>query len=123
MDALAALSARIEDVCDQPFAVLDFDNTCIVNDIGEATLAFMCRKHLLRCGELLPSGAQPCSPAYHEQVFRHYHQLLDRGDIRRPRSCAPGYWPASDATRRQPPFRRRSMRKEPSRARPSSTAF
>jgi phosphoserine phosphatase len=86
MDALAALeaaiSARIEDVCDQPFAVLDFDNTCIVNDVGEATLAFMCRNNLLRCGELLPSGAQPCSPTYHEQIFRHYHQLLDRGDIR-----------------------------------------
>ena len=86
MDALAALeaviSARIDGVRDQPFAVPDFDNTCIVNDVGEATLAFMCRNHLLRCGELLPSGAQPCSPAYHEQVFRHYHQLLDRGDIR-----------------------------------------
>src|ERR1019366_2688721 len=32
--------------------------------------------------KLLPSGAQPCDPAYHEQVFRHYHQLLNGGDIR-----------------------------------------
>src|ERR1700692_3405228 len=86
MDALtaleAAIRARIEGAADRPFAVLDFDNTCIVNDVGEATLAFMCRNNLLRCGELLPTGAQPCSPAYHEQVFRHYYQLLARGDIR-----------------------------------------
>jgi phosphoserine phosphatase len=65
-----------------PFAVLDFDNTCIVNDIGEATLAYMCANQLLRCGDLLPSGGQPCNPAYHEQVFRHYYQLLSSGDIR-----------------------------------------
>ncbi len=77
----AAISARIVGARDRPFAVLDFDNTCIVNDVGEAVLAFMCRNHLLRCGELL-SGAQPCDAAYHEQVFRQYHQLLDRGDIR-----------------------------------------
>jgi phosphoserine phosphatase len=65
-----------------PFAVLDFDNTCIVNDIGEATLAYMCRNRLLRCGDLLPSGGQACNPAYHEQLFRHYYQLLNSGDIR-----------------------------------------
>ena len=59
----AAIKARIRDARDQPFAVLDFDNTCIVNDVGEATLAFICRNHLLRCGELLPSGAQRCDPA------------------------------------------------------------
>jgi phosphoserine phosphatase len=86
MDALtaleAAISARIDGARAQPFAVLDFDNTCIVNDVGEATLAFLCRNYLLRCGELLPSGAQPCDPAYHEQVFRHYHRLLNGGDIR-----------------------------------------
>ena len=86
MDALTALEAAIRERIDvaraQPFAVLDFDNTCVVNDVGEATLAFLCRNHLLRCGELLPSGAQPCDPAYHERVFRHYHRLLNGGDIR-----------------------------------------
>jgi phosphoserine phosphatase len=86
MDALtaleAAISARIEGSRDRHFAVLDFDNTCIVNDVGEAALAFMCRNNLLRYGALLRSGSQPCNPAYHEQVFRHYHQLLNRGDIR-----------------------------------------
>ena len=29
-----------------------------------------------------PSGAQACDPPYHERVFRHYHELLDGGDIR-----------------------------------------
>src|ERR1700688_4343182 len=65
----AAIGARLDGARDQPFAVLDFDNTCIVNDIGEATLAFMCRNHLLRCGDLLPSGPRPCDPAYHEGAF------------------------------------------------------
>jgi phosphoserine phosphatase len=86
MDASAALeaaiSARIDGAPDRPFAVLDFDNTCIVNDVGEATLAFMCRNYLLRYGGLLPSGAQACDPPYHERVFRHYHELLNSGDIR-----------------------------------------
>jgi len=78
----AAISARIGGASQRPYAVLDFDNTCIVNDVGEATLAFMCRNHLLRHGELLPSGAQACDPPYHERVFRHYYELLDGGDIR-----------------------------------------
>jgi phosphoserine phosphatase len=78
----AAIRARIHDAPEPPFAVLDFDNTCIVNDVGEATLAYICRNHLLRCGELMPSGARRCDPAYHEQVFRRYYQLLDGGDIR-----------------------------------------
>jgi phosphoserine phosphatase len=78
----AAIKARLAGAPERPFAVLDFDNTCIVNDVGEATLAFMCRHHLLRYGELLPGGAQPCDPPYHERVFRHYYQLLDGGEIR-----------------------------------------
>ena len=86
MNALTALEAaigsRIDGAHEQPFAALDFDNTCIVNDIGEATLAFMCRNQLLRYGDLLPSGGQSCNPTYHEQVFRRYYQLLNRGDIR-----------------------------------------
>jgi phosphoserine phosphatase len=78
----AAIGARLAGTPERPFAVLDFDNTCIVNDIGEATLAFICRHHLLRYGELLPCGAQPCDPPYHERVFRHYYALLNGGDIR-----------------------------------------
>ncbi len=78
----AAIRARLRAAREPPFAVLDFDNTCIVNDVGEATLAFICRNHLLRCGELMRCGARRCDAAYHEQVFRRYHQLLDGGDIR-----------------------------------------
>src|ERR1700712_5325230 len=81
-DLEAAIRARIDGAPVQPFAVLDFDNTCIVNDVGEATLAFMCRNQLLRHGGLLPAGAQDCDPSYHERVFRHYHELLGGGDIR-----------------------------------------
>jgi phosphoserine phosphatase len=85
MEALTALETAIKQRIDGApgrFAVLDFDNTCIVNDVGEASLAFVCRNHLLRHGALLPSGAQSCDAAYHEQVFKHYHQLLHAGDIR-----------------------------------------
>jgi phosphoserine phosphatase len=86
MDASTALEAAISQSIDgapeRPYAVLDFDNTCIVNDIGEATLAFICRNHLLQCGELLPCGTQACDPPYHERVFRHYYELLHGGDIR-----------------------------------------
>ena len=78
----AAISKRLEETRDAPFAVLDFDNTCIVNDVGEATLAFLCGNNLLRCSDLLPSGGEPGDRAYHDEVFRHYHQLLNAGDIR-----------------------------------------
>jgi phosphoserine phosphatase len=78
----AAISERLEETREAPFAVLDFDNTCIVNDVGEATLAFMCGNNLLRCSDLLPSGGEHGDPAYHGRVFRHYHQLLNGGDIR-----------------------------------------
>jgi phosphoserine phosphatase len=78
----AAISKRLEGPGETLFAVLDFDNTCIVNDVGEATLAFMCGNNLLRCSDLLPSGGKPGDPTYHAQVFRHYRQLLNGGDIR-----------------------------------------
>jgi phosphoserine phosphatase len=78
----AAIGARLAGAHAESFAVLDFDNTCLVNDIGEATLAFMCRNQLLRCGDLLPTRGQACDPAYHAQVFRHYYQVLNSGDIR-----------------------------------------
>lgn len=86
MDGLPALETAIDERIAQSranaFAVLDFDNTCIVNDVGEAALAFVCRNHLLRYGGLLPSGPHDCTPAYHAQVFRHYHRILEQGDIR-----------------------------------------
>jgi phosphoserine phosphatase len=78
----AAISKRLAAAREAQFAVLDFDNTCIVNDVGEATLAFMCGNNLLRCSDLLSPGGGPGDPAYHGQVFRRYHQLLNSGDIR-----------------------------------------
>jgi phosphoserine phosphatase len=76
-----AISARVDGSQGRQFATLDFDNTCIVNDVAEATLAHMCGNCLLRCGDLLPRGRRLCDKAYHEQVFRHYYDLLNRGDI------------------------------------------
>ena len=60
-----------------PFAVFDFDNTCIVNDIAEATLAHLCRNKLLRDKTLLPGGGGD----YHERIFHRYYALLDKGEI------------------------------------------
>ena len=86
MDALPALETAIRQrLCaegEADFAVVDFDNTCIVNDIGEATLAFMCANSLLRYGGLLSGQVEPCSADYHARVFRHYHRILAQGDIR-----------------------------------------
>lgn len=86
MNQLAALrtavTSRIARSAHEPFAVLDFDNTCIVNDIAEATLAHLCRSHLLRCDDLVSPAAHHGKSAYHRQVFRRYHELMRRGDIK-----------------------------------------
>jgi phosphoserine phosphatase len=85
MGALASLKLAIRDRLDNrggpAFAVLDFDNTCIVNDVAEATLAYICRNQLLRRDDLLPSRTRHCDPSYHQQVFRRYYELLHRGEI------------------------------------------
>jgi phosphoserine phosphatase len=79
------------------FAVFDFDNTCIDNDIAEATLAFMCRQHLLRNNHLVPSAKSDVA-TYHENVFHHYHDLSAKKDFRSAyRLCAKifaGFTPA-----------------------------
>lgn len=84
MTALAALQTalrqRIGAAGERPFAVLDFDNTCIVNDIAEAVLAHMCRNDLLRYRGLLARDTPP--DEYPQRVFRHYYALLAQGDIR-----------------------------------------
>lgn len=59
------------------FAVFDFDNTCIKNDIGEATLNYFCRNKLLKDKHLL--GKEYDEKKYHEEVFKHYYGLLDAG--------------------------------------------
>ena len=52
------------------FAVFDFDNTCTVNDIGDATLAFMTRNNLFRNKNSLLSE------------FENYHKLYNAGQIK-----------------------------------------
>jgi phosphoserine phosphatase len=77
----AAIRNQIERAGGSPFAVLDFDNTCIVNDIAEATLAYICRHELLKRADLLTPEARQCDAAYHRDVFRRYYELLRRGDL------------------------------------------
>jgi phosphoserine phosphatase len=102
MDAFASLQAAIREQIDcspgEPFGVLDFDNTCIINDVAEITLAYMCRHRLLKCDDLLPLETPRSNGEYHQQVFRLYHALLGRGDIKSAsRLCArifTGFGPA-----------------------------
>ncbi len=64
------------------FAVFDFDNTCIVNDITEATLAYMARDSLLRDKSLLGTGFENASDkTYSGAVFNHYFELIDNNNI------------------------------------------
>jgi phosphoserine phosphatase len=86
MDAFALLQAAIREQIEcspsPPFAVLDFDNTCITNDVAEITLAYLCRNCTLKCRDLLPAFAHDSNEQYHQRVFHHYHGLLGRGDIK-----------------------------------------
>ncbi len=65
------------------FAVFDFDNTCIYNDIAEATLAYFCEHSLLRNNHLISheGGADKVGKEYHKAVFEKYYGFLDRGHI------------------------------------------
>jgi HAD superfamily phosphoserine phosphatase-like hydrolase len=60
------------------FAVFDFDNTCITNDISEATLAFMTKNNLFRDHSLLPGLKSLPSREFSKKIFKHYHSLLDQ---------------------------------------------
>lgn len=55
------------------FAVIDFDNTCIANDVGEVMLAYLCRNQLLKDKTLL---GESNNNEYHKNVFLRYHKLL-----------------------------------------------
>src|SRR3989344_2088617 len=68
---------------EKPFAIFDFDNTCIMNDIAEATLAYLCGNKRLRDTGLLGEGRETEDSAdYHERVFHTYYALLKDGRIK-----------------------------------------
>lgn len=63
------------------FAVFDFDNSCIANDIQEATLAYLCKNFLLR-NEHLVQTAFSEKEAYHRDAFLAYHKLIEENKIK-----------------------------------------
>ncbi len=81
-DKLEPIYQKITDIIKkngQPgFAVFDFDNTCIINDVGDATLAFMARTDLFRDKNLLLGEFENYSKA----IFENYHKLYDDGQIK-----------------------------------------
>lgn len=74
---LANAKEPFDDTHDKPFAVFDFDNTCIVNDVGDAIFSYLSGHQLLRDRELL--GEADMSPAYHERVYHANYALLEAG--------------------------------------------
>lgn len=63
-----------------PFAIFDFDNTVIENDIGEIAFAYLCRNGLLKDSMLL--GESVPGNDYHERVFKTYHERVRNGQYR-----------------------------------------
>jgi len=63
------------------FAVFDFDNTCIANDIAEATLNHMARGALFRDPTIVPGPEQNEPQALAKTIFQHYYRLLKAGDV------------------------------------------
>lgn len=63
------------------FAVFDFDNTCVKNDIQEAMLAYLCRHSLLRNSALADVSLSENKEEYHKAVFQNYHGLLEKKDV------------------------------------------
>jgi phosphoserine phosphatase len=65
---------------DSSFAVFDFDNTCIVNDIGEAAFHFLCRNDLFKSRHLQTADKYR-GYEYNKRVFLQYYDLLAQGKI------------------------------------------
>jgi HAD superfamily phosphoserine phosphatase-like hydrolase len=63
------------------FAVFDFDNSCIVNDIQEATLAYLCKNSLLK-NQRLAQAPFADKEAYNREVFLGYDKLLEEGQMK-----------------------------------------
>ncbi len=95
LSTLAAAKKRIDDILDSShedrvYAVFDFDNTCIHHDIGEAVLAHLCRKKLLRSNALLPDLNPVSKEEYAHALFHHYWRLTDSGEKERAYLVAAG---------------------------------
>ena len=65
----------------RPFAVFDFDNTCIANDIAEATLNHMARHALFNDPTIVPGPEQNEPQALAKTIFQHYYRLLEAGNV------------------------------------------
>lgn len=63
------------------FAVFDFDNSCIVNDIQEAILAYLCKNLLLK-NEHLAQAPFSDKDGYAREVFLSYDKLLEEGRMK-----------------------------------------
>ena len=65
------------------FAVFDFDNTCIVNDITEATLAYMARHNLFKDKNLLGGKSEDTeNEIYSKAIFDNYYNLLEENKVK-----------------------------------------
>ena len=69
---------------DKPaFAVFDFDNTCIANDISEATLRYMaCHDLFIGRNILGEKIINPRSEDYSKAIFNKYFKLIDSGNTK-----------------------------------------
>lgn len=80
---LDTLDARKRDGCSFPFAVFDYDNTLVENDLQQAFIAYVCRHRLIRDTTLLHDEVLARNTdAYHEAFFTHYWKLLSQGVTR-----------------------------------------
>lgn len=69
------------DVPTCPFAVFDYDNTLVENDLQQAFIAYVCRHQLIRNTTLLHDTNLffTDNKAYHDVFFKHYYGLLAQG--------------------------------------------
>jgi phosphoserine phosphatase len=63
-----------------PFAVFDYDNTIVENDLQQAFISYVCRHRLIRDKTLMHDIVLAQNDqAYHEAFFTHYWRLLSQG--------------------------------------------
>lgn len=60
------------------FAVIDFDNTCVLKDITEATLAYLTENNLFKDKNLIAGKFEN----YGKAVYERYYKILNEGKIK-----------------------------------------